>query len=306
MIRSASVLSLFLCCLLAISLVHASGSCAELSTACSGSCSGSYYVFHPFAHCPSFLSSTALVNKLGLSHLGTITYLFLDDSELSSLADVQALEAQISGRILSETTQFRANDPTWTIGIVSYGLLATALAQSIAVTHSPSINQVYFVAPEFGAELRQGRGGNSVDSTLSNCLSRATFPSCAQQIALDLIGEDHLITSNTTNTNLPTLYSNLLYYEYGAEHRNSSAQDYEKLNSLLINGTYAIISAGRNTRTDAEANLTASYLAERYRALRQDLIDAGYDYTEVIGRYDDVEESIMVIAHHADRAFFMN
>ncbi len=68
---------------------------------------------------------------------------------------------------------------------------------------------------------------------------------------------------------------------------------------LLKRGKYALISAGRNPNTEQKM----SPYEERLRGfkLEEKLIDHGYTYTKVKGKYGNEEDSFLVMAHDADK-----
>lgn len=73
------------------------------------------------------------------------------------------------------------------------------------------------------------------------------------------------------------------------------------LDNLLKNGNYSVVSAGRNPAHSAEAKMkdTDPSFAERHERLKQDIIGAGFNYTEVTGHYGGDEISL-VVYHAAD------
>jgi hypothetical protein len=78
----------------------------------------------------------------------------------------------------------------------------------------------------------------------------------------------------------------------------------EQLNTVLSDGFYSVISAGRNPNNADEANLdpTDPKFKERHEQLRQDLDKLGFKYTEVVGHYGGEEPSFLVF-HEEPEAF---
>lgn len=75
----------------------------------------------------------------------------------------------------------------------------------------------------------------------------------------------------------------------------------ERLDDLLHQGNYSIISAGRNPASPKEAALaeTDPFFAARHDALRRDIEALGLNYTEVEGHYGGKETSFIVF-HRKD------
>jgi hypothetical protein len=78
----------------------------------------------------------------------------------------------------------------------------------------------------------------------------------------------------------------------------------EDLKKTLDDGHYSILSAGRNYRDEKESKMqpTDSYFHDRTLALRDDLEKSGVKYTEVVGVYDSLEPSFMVL-HNYEKDF---
>lgn len=70
---------------------------------------------------------------------------------------------------------------------------------------------------------------------------------------------------------------------------------------LLKGGKYALISAGRNDKSADDRVLSNDEIQRRHFDLEEKLIDAGYVYTKVKGKYGGEEDSFLVMAHDADR-----
>lgn len=74
-----------------------------------------------------------------------------------------------------------------------------------------------------------------------------------------------------------------------------------ELNMALRHGRYAIVSAGRNNESPADANLTDEQINARSDSLEQDLVNAGYMYSPGRGKYQGAtEDSFLVMAHEAE------
>jgi len=74
-----------------------------------------------------------------------------------------------------------------------------------------------------------------------------------------------------------------------------------ELNVLLDHSNFAMISTGRNPNMADHANLSNSEVAQRFKNLKKDLKDKGYQFTVTKGKYEGAEESIFIMAHDADR-----
>lgn len=79
-----------------------------------------------------------------------------------------------------------------------------------------------------------------------------------------------------------------------------SFKDPDEAKIVLDHGHYALISAGRNPGNPADANLSAEELKARSQKLHDDLIAKGYMFTPVIGKYGELEDSFLVMAHNPD------
>lgn len=77
-----------------------------------------------------------------------------------------------------------------------------------------------------------------------------------------------------------------------------SKQDLEK---LLASGKYALVSAGPNPNHADDKNLSQDEIKRRHKQLGEDLVDAGYMFTNVTGHYGGTEDSYLVMIHDADR-----
>jgi DNA topoisomerase-1 len=75
----------------------------------------------------------------------------------------------------------------------------------------------------------------------------------------------------------------------------------DELGEVLKKGKYALLSAGRNPAIDEELNLPDDEIKKRYDELEKKLIEAGYAYNKVKGKYGEEEDSFMIMAHDADR-----
>ena len=79
----------------------------------------------------------------------------------------------------------------------------------------------------------------------------------------------------------------------------SEFRSIEELRTVLSSTKYALISAGRNPKREADE--PEETFVKRHEQLRADLATAGYVYTQVLGSYGDFEDSFLVMAHDADR-----
>jgi len=77
----------------------------------------------------------------------------------------------------------------------------------------------------------------------------------------------------------------------------------EELTHVLDDGTYALISAGRNPADPVDMALTDDQVAERHERLRQQLTRFGYAFTDAEGKYGGApEDSFLVMVHDPDEA----
>ena len=83
--------------------------------------------------------------------------------------------------------------------------------------------------------------------------------------------------------------------------REQTIQTRSELDVILTRTTFALMSAGRNPNNPEDMKLTDAQVKERHRALVADLKDAGYVFSQCRGKYDNPEESVMVMTHDADR-----
>lgn len=74
-----------------------------------------------------------------------------------------------------------------------------------------------------------------------------------------------------------------------------------ELSRAIKHGRYAIVSAGRNNKSPADANLTDEQINARSDSLEQDLVRAGYMYSPGMGKYQGAtEDAFLVMAHEAE------
>jgi hypothetical protein len=78
-------------------------------------------------------------------------------------------------------------------------------------------------------------------------------------------------------------------------------QTKRQLGIILGQTTFALMSAGRNPNDPEDMKLSDKQVKERYAQLLSDLKEEGYMYTQCRGKYVNPEESVMVMAHDADR-----
>ncbi len=73
----------------------------------------------------------------------------------------------------------------------------------------------------------------------------------------------------------------------------------QEVKDILDVGRYALVSAGKNP--NLEADMSPEAQAERHGQLRQRLVKEGFQFTQVLGKYGDEEDSFLVMVHDADR-----
>ena len=83
----------------------------------------------------------------------------------------------------------------------------------------------------------------------------------------------------------------------GAEIKLSA----EEVPVLLQHGTFGLISAGRNMKHDLDSKLSEKEVDERTQKLHDDLVEGGYKFVKVHGKYGEEEDSYMVMIHDIDR-----
>jgi len=89
------------------------------------------------------------------------------------------------------------------------------------------------------------------------------------------------------------------------EGKEKTVQTRVHLDFLLRESVFCMISAGRNPNDPADAKLSSVQINTREKSLFGDLKQKGYMYTRCRGKYGAPEESIMVMAHDADRGDMM-
>lgn len=72
-----------------------------------------------------------------------------------------------------------------------------------------------------------------------------------------------------------------------------------ELVSVLKNGTFGIVSAGKNPKLEPDMSQEAQ--VKRHEQLRADLKDQGYMFTELVGHYEGEEPSFLVMAHEIEK-----
>jgi ppGpp synthetase/RelA/SpoT-type nucleotidyltranferase len=75
----------------------------------------------------------------------------------------------------------------------------------------------------------------------------------------------------------------------------------DELKSVLKDGRYALISAGKNPEHAEDSKMTDAAVAKRHERLKSDLKKDGFMFTEVDGHYGGEEKSFLVMVHDADR-----
>ena len=85
------------------------------------------------------------------------------------------------------------------------------------------------------------------------------------------------------------------------EGKEKTIQKKADLEVLLKESTFCMMSAGRNPEDPEDMKLSDKEIKQRYNNLLSDLAAKGYIYTRCKGKYVNPEESVMVMAHDADR-----
>jgi hypothetical protein len=73
----------------------------------------------------------------------------------------------------------------------------------------------------------------------------------------------------------------------------------DEVKDILEVGRFALISAGKNPKL--EKDMTPEQVAERHQKLRDRLVEDGFQFTQVKGKYEEEEDSFLVWIHDADR-----
>lgn len=85
------------------------------------------------------------------------------------------------------------------------------------------------------------------------------------------------------------------------EGKEKTINTKQELDVLLTKSTFALMSAGRNPNNPEDMKLTDDQVKARHRAMLDDLRAEGYVFTQCRGKYENPEESVMVMTHDADR-----
>jgi hypothetical protein len=72
----------------------------------------------------------------------------------------------------------------------------------------------------------------------------------------------------------------------------------EELMTVLDSGKFALISADKSPHDDK--TLSKYDVQKRHKLLKTNLISQGYAFTQVVGNYDGIEDSFLVMVHDAD------
>lgn len=72
-----------------------------------------------------------------------------------------------------------------------------------------------------------------------------------------------------------------------------------ELDIVLSSGKFALVSAGKNPRL--EPGMTKDQEQRRHSLLRSRLVDDGFAFTQVVGHYEGIEDSFLVMVHDANR-----
>ncbi len=87
--------------------------------------------------------------------------------------------------------------------------------------------------------------------------------------------------------------------------KEKTIQKPEHLDAILRKSVFCMMSAGRNPKDPEDMKLSEEQIKQRYDKLLADLKARGYVFTRCRGKYENPEESVMVMAHDADRAEMM-
>ena len=83
---------------------------------------------------------------------------------------------------------------------------------------------------------------------------------------------------------------------------NSIVFESEKeLKTVLDNGVFGIVSAGKNPNNKEDMKLTELQIAERHIKLENELKQSGYLFTKMKGKYGQEEESFLVMVHDTSK-----
>jgi hypothetical protein len=88
--------------------------------------------------------------------------------------------------------------------------------------------------------------------------------------------------------------------------REKTIQKESHLFLLLKETTFCMMSAGRNPEDPEDMKMTDAQIENRHKDLLNDLKSKGYVFTSCKGKYVNPEESVMVMAHDADRDDMMS
>lgn len=75
----------------------------------------------------------------------------------------------------------------------------------------------------------------------------------------------------------------------------------DELKVILDDGRFALLSAGPNPKLSAHKGMSEEEKKKRHEELRKQLVEDGYTFTEVVGHYEDIEDSFLVMAHDVKR-----
>ena len=75
----------------------------------------------------------------------------------------------------------------------------------------------------------------------------------------------------------------------------------DELHAVLQRTQYGLVSAGLNPSRPEERDQPPEFFKARHEHLRKALVGMGYCFTQVLGNYDGLEDSFLVMTHDADR-----
>lgn len=75
----------------------------------------------------------------------------------------------------------------------------------------------------------------------------------------------------------------------------------DELHAVLQRTQYGLVSAGLNPSRPEERDQPPEFFKARHEHLRKALIGMGYCFTQVLGNYDGLEDSFLIMTHDADR-----
>jgi phage head maturation protease len=74
----------------------------------------------------------------------------------------------------------------------------------------------------------------------------------------------------------------------------------QEVSALLSHSSYALLSAGKNPSNMDDSKQSIQYFNARHQKLREELINKGFTFTQVVGKYGELEDSFLVMSHGVD------